>query len=59
MAQTPKAPNVEAQRAAIKKLEFLVGEWSGEASVLRGQGQYLDLAADLSRHSSFLTGCYW
>ncbi len=43
MAQPPKAPNVEAQRAAMKKLEFLVGEWSGEASVLRGPGQFVDL----------------
>jgi hypothetical protein len=36
MAQTPRAPNVEAQRTAMKKLEFLVGDWSGEATVLRG-----------------------
>jgi hypothetical protein len=44
MAQTLKTPNIEAQRAAMKKLEFLVGEWSGEASVLRGPGQFVDLA---------------
>ena len=44
MAQPPKTPNVAAQRAAMKKLEFLVGEWSGEASVLRGPGQLIDLA---------------
>jgi hypothetical protein len=43
MAQTPKAPNIETQRAAMKKLEFLIGEWSGEASVLRGPGQFVDL----------------
>jgi len=43
MAQTPKTPNIEAQRAAMKKLEFLVGEWSGEASVLRAAGQFVDL----------------
>ena len=43
MAQPPKTPNIEAQRAAMKKLEFLVGEWSGEASVLRGPGQFVDL----------------
>jgi hypothetical protein len=35
MAQTPRTPNVDAQREAMKKLEFLVGKWSGEASVLR------------------------
>jgi hypothetical protein len=43
MAQTLKAPNIEGQRAAMKKLEFLVGEWSGEASVLRAAGQFVDL----------------
>jgi hypothetical protein len=44
MAQTPRPPDVEAQRAAMKKLGFLVGEWSGEASLLRGPGQFVDLA---------------
>jgi len=39
----PKTPNVAAQRAAMKKLEFLAGEWSGDASVLRGAGQLVDL----------------
>ena len=43
MAQIPKTPNIEAQRAAMKRLEFLVGEWSGEASVLRGPGLFVDL----------------
>ncbi len=43
MAQPPKTPNIEVQRAAMKKLEFLAGEWSGEASVLLGPGQFLDL----------------
>ena len=28
----------------MKKLAFLVGEWSGEASVLRGPGQFAELA---------------
>ena len=27
----------------MKKLEFLVGEWSGEASSLRAAGQFVDL----------------
>lgn len=43
MAQAPRTPNVEAQRTAMKKLSFLIGKWSGEASVLRGQGQFIDL----------------
>lgn len=28
----------------MKKLEFLVGEWSGEATVLRGPGLFVDMA---------------
>ena len=44
MAQPLRPPDVEAQKAAMKKLAFLVGEWSGEASVLRGPSQFLKLA---------------
>jgi hypothetical protein len=45
MAQTPlRTPDLDAQRTAMKKLGFLVGEWSGEASVLRGPGQFVELA---------------
>jgi hypothetical protein len=40
-AQQP--PNLTAQREAMKKLEFLVGKWSGEASVVRGPGEPLRL----------------
>jgi hypothetical protein len=43
MAQTPRTPNIESQRAAMKKLGFLIGEWTGEASVLRGPGQFAEL----------------
>ena len=32
-----------AQRAAMKKLGFLVGKWNGEALLLRGPGQWMDL----------------
>ncbi len=32
-------PDIVAQRAAMKKLEFLVGKWSGGASVARGPGE--------------------
>jgi hypothetical protein len=31
-------PNVTAQREAMKKLDFLAGKWSGDASVSRGPG---------------------
>jgi len=44
MAQAPRTPDLEVQRAAMKKLSFLIGEWSGEASVLRGPGQLVDLS---------------
>ncbi|MGA7927031.1 MAG: hypothetical protein WCA20_13700 [Candidatus Sulfotelmatobacter sp.] len=43
MAQQPRAPDTEAQRAALKKLDFLVGKWSGEAHVLRLPGEPLEL----------------
>ena len=43
MAQPPRVPDLEVQRAALKKLDFLVGKWSGEARVLRGPGEPLEL----------------
>ena len=43
MAQAPQTPNVEAQRAAMKRLDFLVGEWSGQASAARGPGIVVEL----------------
>ena len=43
MAQLPRTPDVEAQRAAMKKLGFLIGKWSGEARVLRGPGEPVEL----------------
>jgi hypothetical protein len=44
LAQMPKAPDLERQRAAMKKLEFLVGKWSGDARAWRGPGGPLELA---------------
>jgi hypothetical protein len=43
MAQTLRTPDVQAQRMAMNKLGFLVGEWSGEASILRAPGQFAEL----------------
>jgi hypothetical protein len=43
MAQLPRVPDLEAQRAALKKLDFLIGKWSGEARVPRGPGEPLEL----------------
>jgi hypothetical protein len=39
MAQSIRMPDVEAQRAAMAKLGFLVGKWSGEARLVRGPGE--------------------
>jgi hypothetical protein len=43
MAQPPRPPDTESQRSAIKKLSFLIGKWSGEARILRGSGEPLEL----------------
>jgi hypothetical protein len=43
VAQTPKTSDIEAQLTAMKKLAFLVGEWSGEASALRAPGTVVEL----------------
>ncbi len=43
MAQLPRVPDLNAQRVAMQRLAFLVGKWSGEARVLRGPDQWLDL----------------
>jgi hypothetical protein len=31
-----QTPDLEAQRSAMKKLEFMVGKWAGEARIFRG-----------------------
>lgn len=43
MAHLPRIPDLNAQRAAMKKLGFLVGTWNGEARLLRGPGEWMDL----------------
>ena len=43
MAQTPQPPNIEAQRVAMKRLDFLVDESSGQASAARGPGAFVEL----------------
>jgi hypothetical protein len=39
MAEPVQLPNIEMQREAMKKLQFLVGSWVGEARLHRGQGE--------------------
>jgi hypothetical protein len=43
MAQLPRVPDLEAQREAMKKLGFLVGKWGGEACLLRGPAESVEL----------------
>jgi hypothetical protein len=43
MARLPRVPDLNAQRAAMKKLGFLVGKWNGQARLLRGPGEWIDL----------------
>jgi hypothetical protein len=43
MAEALKNPNLEAQRAAMKKLDFLVGMWTGNALITRGPGEKTEL----------------
>lgn len=43
MAQLPRVPDLTAQREAMKKLGFLVGKWAGEARLLRGPAESVEL----------------
>ena len=38
-----QAPDLNAQSAAMKKLQFLVGQWSGPATVVRGPAEALKI----------------
>jgi len=43
MVHLPRVPDLNAQRATMKKLGFLVGKWNGEARLLRGSGEWMHL----------------
>jgi len=43
MTQLPRVPDTESQRAAMRKLSFLVGKWSGEARIFRASGESMEL----------------
>src|ERR1019366_4045686 len=43
MAYSQQQAAVATQREAMKKLDFLVGKWSGEGTVVRGPGDPLKL----------------
>ncbi|HKT35257.1 MAG TPA: hypothetical protein VJR03_10535 [Nitrospira sp.] len=42
-AQQPGPASVDAQRAAMHKLAFLAGHWSGPVTIVRGPGETLHL----------------
>jgi hypothetical protein len=44
MVQLPRTPDLDVQRAAMRKLDFLVGRWAGEARLLRRPGEAAVLA---------------
>ncbi len=50
MTQLPRVPDIESQRAAMRKLDFLIGNWSGEARILRGPGEPLELVQTEEAH---------
>jgi hypothetical protein len=39
----PRIPNLQAQRHAMEKLAFLTGKWTGEARLLRGPTEFVEL----------------
>jgi hypothetical protein len=43
LAQQAYMPNVDVQRAAMKKLAFMVGKWMGEARLQRGTADPVSL----------------
>lgn len=42
LAQAPRMPDIAAQHAAMKKLGFLVGNWSGEGWMLRSASEKIE-----------------
>jgi hypothetical protein len=43
MAQLPRIPDLEVQRAAMTAVNFLVGKWAGEARLVRGPAESVEL----------------
>lgn len=43
MAHLSRTPDLDSQRAAMKRLGFLLGKWTGEARVWRGAAEPLEL----------------
>lgn len=51
MAVPPRNPDLAAQRAAMQELAFLVGDWSGEAQILRGGADPVEMLQ--TEHAEF------
>jgi hypothetical protein len=43
MVHLPRVPDLKKQLAAMKEVGFLVGKWAGEARLLRGPGESVEL----------------
>ena len=43
MNRLPRVPDLTAQREAMKRLSFLVGKWAGEARLLHGSAEPVEL----------------
>src|SRR5467141_5398451 len=43
MAQLARVPDLQVQRQAMKKLDFLIGKWAGEARLRRGPTESVEL----------------
>lgn len=50
LAQTPKAPGLKMQHAAMDELQFLVGAWSGHAQVWRIADKWVNLTQTETSH---------
>jgi hypothetical protein len=51
IAQTPRAPNLETQRAAMKKLDLLIGKWTGDAKLFRGGPEPIEVIQTGALHT--------
>jgi hypothetical protein len=43
MTEMPRVPDLEVQRAAMKRLDFLLGKWSGEARIHSSPNEQVEL----------------
>jgi hypothetical protein len=46
----PRTPNLQTQREAMQKLAFLAGKWVGQAHLLRGATEFVELVQTEDAH---------